>query len=856
MEWHSLLLLAFSLAALGLWIGGRRALTSIAPSGYWPMGWACLLLTGLLLAFRSRFPEVPFGLLAFVPSAAFVPLMVAGALQFSHRPVPRALLWAPVGIAAVRIAASLAGASTVVALVPLLVEPPLLLVAASLVQRETREASWVQRAIAPGFLALAALETADAITNLRLGTREVPWFAWIGVAIPLVALQLISQIERLRELAAQSLAEVQQSEDHLRTVLSSLGSTRVVAFDREGHVLEVYGDPVGPNNRANPYGIRRTEAHGKGPFDFLPEARAREAVEVIRDVYDRGVERQLEVELTTPLRSFSLAVNFAPVCHAGGSTDFVLGVIHDTTERVAESAELERSKNRLQAIVSALSQNRVVLLDRHGRMESIVGLIEDRVTVHGVDKSDVEGSLLTRFVPGAAGAEILEKIARVFESGIEESLFQRVELPGGEFYFEAEMRALRGPHGQPEWVLAVCTDVTERVRAEERRRELESRVRQSQKLESLGVLAGGIAHDFNNLLSGILGNADLALSDVDPESPVATALIDIRRSSVRAAELTTQLLAYAGRTSVAPAPLEVGALVSEMSALLRTSVGRGRLALEPAEKPLWIHADATQIRQLVMNLITNASESLPDLGGRVQVRIGHEWVDRDRLLSGGIAEEPTEGDYVFIEVRDDGCGMDEATQQRIFDPFFSTKIEGRGLGLAAVLGIVRSHHGLLEVRSAPGEGTTFRALFLREQRIPATTTESGAATRLPMGEGRVLVVDDDEAVRRVASRVLRKLGYEAHAAAGGPEAVEVLRMASPPFACAVVDLSMPEWDGERVGQELRAIHPDLPLIFMSGHSERDAIRRTAALDRSCFVSKPFRMSELSDAIRAVLGDVD
>ena len=610
MEWHALLLLASGLAALGMWVGGRRSLRSVAPSGYWPIGWACILLTGLLLAFDSRYPVL--GLLAYVSASSFAPLMLAGALQFVGRPVPRALFALPLIVGGTRIAADLLGFERLAIALPIFVEPAVLLVAAELLRREHQGTSLVSRAIAPGLLLLAILETADSVANLRYGTREVPWFAWVAVAIPLGAVQLISQIERLRELASESLAEVQSSEAHLRTVLSSLGSTQVVAFDRDSKILRIYGEDV-PNGRID-YGVKRAEAEGNTPFTYLPADQAQRVSAAVREVFDGAGERQVDTDIELPTGTFHMSVDLAPVPGADGETQFVLGVVHDLTERVAARNELERSKNRLQAIVSALSQNRVVLLDREGRMESIVGLIEDRPTEYGIKQHDVVGAPITRFIPGAAGAEAEEKIARVFETGREERIFERVELPGGHFFFEAEMRALRGPGGEIEWVLAVCSDVTARVQAEERRRALESRVRQSQKLESLGVLAGGIAHDFNNLLSGILGNADLALSEAAAEGPVAAALADIRRSSIRAAELTTQLLAYAGRTSVAPAPVEIGALVAEMTALLRTSVGPGRLEIIPPEKPLWIHADATQIRQLVMNLITNAGEALPKAG--------------------------------------------------------------------------------------------------------------------------------------------------------------------------------------------------------------------------------------------------
>jgi PAS domain S-box-containing protein len=272
---------------------------------------------------------------------------------------------------------------------------------------------------------------------------------------------------------------------------------------------------------------------------------------------------------------------------------------------------------------------------------------------------------------------------------------------------------LRDASGAIRATLVIAVDLTERKR-------IEQQLRETQKLESIGVLAGGIAHDFNNLLTGILGNMSLAMEQVPPGDPVRELLGRSLRSSERAAELVRQLLAYAGKGRFIVEPIDLSALVRELSPLLMTSIPKPvRFELElAAELPL-IEGDFVQIEQIVINLATNAAEAIGNRAGTVLIRTGV----RDVVAQNG---ELAPGRYVYLEVRDDGCGMDKATQAQIFDPFFSTKFTGRGLGLAAVSGIVRGHCGAIHVTSEPGKGSTFEVLLPAASRVPANA--GGAKT--------------------------------------------------------------------------------------------------------------------------------
>ena len=424
-----------------------------------------------------------------------------------------------------------------------------------------------------------------------------------------------------------------------------------------------------------------------------------------------------------------------------------------------------------------------------------------------------------------------------------------------------EIRWVRIRSSMIEWegrkaTLNFLTDITDRKRSEEERLQLEARVQHAQKLESLGVLAGGIAHDFNNLLMGILGNADLAGMDLPSESPVRGSLSEIEKAAQRAAELCRQMLAYAGRGKFLVETLDLSEVVAEMSRMLEVSISK-KVALhyDLSDDLLAIEADSTQIRQVVMNLITNASEAIGDSSGVVSVSTGAMRCDRAYLSQSYLDDDLPEGIYAYVEVADTGCGMDEATQGKLFDPFFTTKFTGRGLGLAAVLGIVRGHGGAIEVASAPGRGSTFRVLFPVIEKSPEVQKRSAKEdAALWRGSGTVLLVDDEESVRAVAAGMLEKLGFSVLMAADGREASGVFRDHADEIVCVLLDLTMPHMDGEECLRELREIRPNVCVILSSGYSEEEVTRRFSRQAPAGFIHKPYRSEALTRVLCNVLDD--
>jgi PAS domain S-box-containing protein len=403
-------------------------------------------------------------------------------------------------------------------------------------------------------------------------------------------------------------------------------------------------------------------------------------------------------------------------------------------------------------------------------------------------------------------------------------------------------------------IIFTAVDVSDLKRAEQDRKALEAQVQHVQKLESLGLLAGGIAHDFNNILAAVMGNADLALLDLPAGSRVHDCVADIVKASKHAADLCGQMLAYSGKGRFVIGQVDLSRLVREMTHMLEVSTSKKAVVQYHLASDLpSIEADSTQIRQVVMNLVTNASEAVGDRNGLVVISTGTRECDRAYLKETYLDESHTEGLYCFLEVSDTGCGMDEKTRTRIFDPFFTTKFSGRGLGLAAVLGIVRGHRGAIKVYSEPDKGTTVRVLF------PACELPASEATDLSRpeeewrGSGTVLVIDDEESVLQVSQRMLERMGFSVLTARDGRQGIEVFRRHLGTIVCVLLDLTMPQMDGEETLVELRRIRDGVHIILSSGYNEQVLTQRSVGQGLAGFIQKPYRYVDLAAKMSEVLG---
>jgi signal transduction histidine kinase/CheY-like chemotaxis protein len=372
--------------------------------------------------------------------------------------------------------------------------------------------------------------------------------------------------------------------------------------------------------------------------------------------------------------------------------------------------------------------------------------------------------------------------------------------------------------------------------------------------ESLGILAGGIAHDFNNLLTTIQGNAELARMDLPDDSPVRVNINEIDDSSTRAAEICQLMLDYAGKGILEVEPLDISEVVKGMRGGVETGAA-GNLAFDyrlPEGLP-GVAADPIQLRRLVRSLVTNAREAIDQEAGVLTIRTGVLHCGRSCSADARFGHELVEGRCVFLEVSDTGCGMDRKIMESLCDPYFSTKFAGRGLSLSAALGIVRGHGGALRVWSEEGRGSTFLVLFPFLKNEEQDKADGGDDDPVQWrGSGTVLIVDDEKPVRTVGRRMLERMGFDVLVATDGREALETYQANAERIECVLLDLTMPEMDGEQAFREMRKIRRDAVVILASGYSEEDVLGRFRGEGLAGFLHKPYRFNILRSMIRDVL----
>ena len=418
---------------------------------------------------------------------------------------------------------------------------------------------------------------------------------------------------------------------------------------------------------------------------------------------------------------------------------------------------------------------------------------------------------------------------------------------GEPFCAELSISAFDSEAGQHTKFVAVMQDISERKKSAEEHRRMEEQMLHAQKLESLGVLAGGIAHDFNNILMSIIGNADLALMRINKESPARENLRQIETAAARAADLAKQMLAYSGKGKFVIENLELNLLLEEMLHMLEVSISKKAvLRLNLAPHLPKVEVDATQLRQIVMNLVINASEAIGDRSGVIAITTGCMDCDKNYLKNVWLSENLGAGMYVFLEVADTGCGMSKEVLERLFDPFFTTKFSGRGLGMAAVLGIVKGHRGAIRVYSEPGKGSTLKILLPASDR-PAEMFAPDPSSDGFLGSGTVLLVDDEETVRGIGSEMLRELGFLPVTAENGRAALGIFKE-RPEISFVIMDLTMPHLDGEQCFRELRRISPGVKVIMTSGYNEHEVTQKFVGKGLSGFLQKPYNISELKRMI--------
>ena len=520
----------------------------------------------------------------------------------------------------------------------------------------------------------------------------------------------------------------------------------------------------------------------------------------------------------------------------------IMLIIRDVSKRVAA----ERENSLLRAAIEQ-SAEPMMVLDTDG---FILLANPASAQLHGVEDGNLKGLQVAELRGGKQGDALYSEIRSTILRG--ETWCGEVLLKGNKKkpLVARRISPVFYSHGDSRWQIVIDRDISE----ERRRQEKMAHV---QRLESLGVLAGGIAHDFNNLLGIIMGNISLARSTITSRDPIANSLKNIEETSHRAANLCNQMLAYSGKGKFVVQPINLSELVEEMTQLLEISISK-KVSMRYELTPLLpsVKVDTAQLQQVIMNLVINANEAIGEQNGTIVIATGQVDIDVDYLRSGYVEEEILKpGSYVWLEVSDTGCGMDNITRERLFEPFFTTKFTGRGLGMSAILGIIRGHKGTIKVYSEVGKGTTIKVLFPAVGLIPVTlATMSTPAEQTIQASGTILVVDDEEMLRNVAAAMLESGGYEVIMAEDGIDALGKLKKYKDRIDCVLLDMKMPRMGGEEAFTEMRRIKPEIKVLLSSGYNEQTATNRFAGKGLAGFVQKPYTLKKILAKIAETMAD--
>jgi len=594
-------------------------------------------------------------------------------------------------------------------------------------------------------------------------------------------------------------------------------------------------------------GIPREQVLGKTDYDLLPAEDVEAYLRADQAVMDSGQlldipEETVHSPAKGPVHLHTIKV---PVPDETGQPRFLLGISEDLTPLRHIEGELRRSQASLaeaQRIAQLGSWEMDIVSGEAYWSDEMF-----RILGHTPGACDPTVDCFLRHSHPEDLEGLRALLRQTPSKGPCRNLDHRVLLPDGtERNLLSHVEAHLGPAGELLKLMGTSQDITER-------RTTEEALRQTQRLESLGVLAGGIAHDFNNLLTAIMGNLNLAQNLAGEDHEATPYLKKIETTVLRASNLSRQMLAYSGRGTFVIKALDLNRLIREMTHLLEVSISKKVLfefALDPFI-PL-IDADEGQIQQVVMNLVTNASEAIGDREGLILLGTSMQELGEETLLGYLPGQDLKPGIYVTFQVKDSGCGMSQEVIDHIFEPFFTTKFSGRGLGLSALLGIVKAHRGGIRIDSEPGAGSTFR-LYL-----PASAEQHAALKEAPelgknQSRGTILIAEDEPMVRLSTVEMMKNMGYQVLEAPDGVEAVEQFRLHGAEISAVILDLTMPRMDGREALREILKLQSGAKIIICSGYHEQEAMQGTEAQAIAGFLPKPYRMKELQAILEKVLG---
>ena len=531
----------------------------------------------------------------------------------------------------------------------------------------------------------------------------------------------------------------------------------------------------------------------------------------------------------------------------------ILALILNIIRRVRSERALAESQARHRSIIRALP-DLVCITDASGICQVAYAA---PATAAPEALRQMRGQSLNKAVGVPAETDLADAVARTLTE-MSPQVFECQTEQQPARYYSGRTAPVSVPGTDASRVVVALRDITADKQIARERLHLERREHHDKKLESLGMMAGGIAHDFNNLLMGISGHAELGLKEPALDSRLRTYLEAILNAARKAANLSLQMLAYSGRQFASHTDIDLSEVLQQTrSATEQRLPAKVRLAFNCHKQALAVRGDSELLKQALLNIIDNAAEAIGDAAGTITLDAMPATLTTQDLASGYLSEQPPPGDYIALRIHDNGSGIDPANLERIFDPFFSTKFTGRGLGLAAVLGIVRSHHGTVQVESSPFDGTTISLLLpaAHHARHTPPPPDPPAPSAAANGSRTILLADDEEAVRVIGSRMLRQQGYLTVTVQDGQAAIDSLTADPERYCAAILDVTMPRKDGLAAYQEMHELAPQLPIILASGYSRNQIMDRFDDNHPPPFLHKPFRLSELSDMLTGTIGEV-
>ncbi len=626
--------------------------------------------------------------------------------------------------------------------------------------------------------------------------------------------------------------------------------------------------------------VRRAFARSRDNFNLIRAASCKEATEVLKDILPIVIitdyllpdgnglnfyKHQLKsnypdvpVLLLTSQGDELVAVDALK----SGMTDYLVKsdqvlislpdlcrvIIRETDQKLENRKYLEalrKSEARYRDILHAATDG-FWLADIDNRLMEVN---ESYCHMSGYSEQELLAMTIADLEANMTSDDVIRQTEQIIAQGDARFTSRHRRRDGTVFDVEVSVKYQRIDDGK---MVVFIRDITERRQAEEERELLEQQFQHAQKLESLGVLSGGIAHDFNNILAAIIGYC--GLTRINYESAERN-IPEIEKAAERAADLCRQMLAYAGKAHLTRTRIDMGSMVDDIVNMLKSTLPRNTVINTDlsAEIPL-IEGDASQLRQVVMNLIINASEAIGTDQGSVDVSLSRIVVIAGREYEDYHGKVIPPGEYVCLEVTDNGCGMDEATKWRIFEPFYTTKFTGRGLGMSAVLGIIKSHAGALQLFSQPGLGSTFKVYLP----VPASGTDaneiltaSEPATNW-QGSGTILLAEDEEPIRDIAKTFLEMFGFTVLEAVNGKEALEIYKKSAAEITLVVTDMGMPVMDGGQLFNELKKLNPELPIIVSSGYGDVEVVARIGSDNIAGLISKPYNPDQLREVLKSVV----